>query len=673
MEDIIEIQERIQRLREQLTSHNHHYYVLDSPLVSDGQYDGLMNELKDIEDRYPHLITSDSPTQRVGAAPVEAFGLVEHPVPLLSLSNAFSDEDLIAWYQRSLKLLDGQAFDMVCELKMDGLAIALTYIDGKLVTGATRGDGSKGENVTENIRTVRSIPLSISQNAPPRFEVRGEVFISKAGFEKLNRNRTEEGQQLFANPRNAAAGSLRQLDPRITAQRPLDIYIYSLGWMEGKSMPSTHWETLEYLKTLGFKISPYNTLCSTIEEAAQYRQRQEEQREELPFEADGVVIKVNGLDLQDRLGAVARDPRWAIACKFAPMQATTKLLKIEINVGRTGTLNPVAILEPVNVGGVTVQHATLHNEDYIKQKDLRIGDTVLVHRAGDVIPKVMAPISGKRTGEEKVFEMPAHCPVCGAEIVRAEGEAMHRCPNTACPSQALEKLKHFVSRGAMDIDGVGENLCAALFEAGLVKDVSDFYTLHEKQDQIINLEKMAEKSAKNILDSIESSTKQPFSKLIFALGIEHVGAETADLLVSNFPTIEKLTEATSEELVGISSVGPRTAESIIHFFRQNQNRDIIERLQEAEIQMKAEIAEAQSAPLIGKTFVLTGKLERLTRSDAESQIKSLGGTTSSSVSKKTTYVVAGADAGSKLDKAKKLGIDILSEQDMLNLFNSDGS
>ncbi len=672
MESPNEVLERLQHLREMLALHNHLYYVLDSPQISDGEYDELMQSLKTIEADYPHLITQDSPTQRVGAAPIEAFGVVDHPVPLLSLSNAFSDEELIAWHNRSLKALGGQTFDMVCELKMDGLAVALTYIDGMLVTGATRGDGSRGENVTENIRTIRSIPLSVPRNAPPRFEVRGEVFLSKAGFDKLNKARAEEGQSLFANPRNAAAGSLRQLNPQITALRPLDIYIYSLGWAEGKDLSFTHWGMLEYLSSLGFKISPYNMVCKTIQEAAQYRQEREVKREDLPFEADGVVVKINSLELQNRLGAVARDPRWAIACKFAPMQATTKLLNIEINVGRTGTLNPVAILAPVDVGGVTVQHATLHNKDYIKERDLRIGDTVIVQRAGDVIPKVMASVSAKRTGEEQIFEMPTHCPVCDTEIIRPDGESAHRCPNAACPSQALEKLKHFVSRGAMDIDGMGENLCVALFEAGLVKDVSDFYTLHEKRDQLLDLEKMAEKSVANILDSIEASKDQSLSRLVFALGIEHVGTETAELLISRFPSIDELDKATEEELIAIPSVGPRIAESIIFFFRDNRNRQIINRLKEAKVKMEAEITVLKATPLAGQTFVLTGKLESLTRGEAEARIKDLGGSASSSVSKKTSYVIAGSDAGSKLEKARKLGVKVLNEPELLDLVGKHG-
>jgi DNA ligase (NAD+) len=666
------IQDRVKYLREQINAHNHRYYILDAPQISDFEYDELMQELKEHETRYPNLVIVDSPTQRVGAAPVESFGIVEHREPLLSLGNAFTDEELTAWHTRAMNMLDGQSFDMVGELKMDGLAVALTYIDGEFMTGATRGDGWRGENVAKNLRTIRSIPLSVPNNAPPQFEVRGEVFLPKQGFKKLNEARAADGQPLFANPRNAAAGSLRQLDPRITTQRPLDIYIYALGWAEGMDMPSTHWETLEFLRTLGFKISPYNVPLKTIDEAARYRRDWESRRESLPFEADGTVIKINSFETQNRLGAVAREPRWAIACKFAPMQATTRLIDIEVNVGRTGSLNPAAILEPVSIGGVTVKHATLHNEDYVKSKDLRIGDTVVIQRAGDVIPEIVAPVISKRTGAERIFSMPAVCPECGSEVIRPEGEAAHRCTNAACPAQALEKVRHFVSRGAMDIEGIGEKLCVALFEAGLVTDVSDFYYL--STDRLLTLEKVGDKSAANVMESIESSKEQPLSRLIFALGIEHVGAETADILARHIPSMGKLIAATDEKLEAIPSIGPKIAQSILVFFRQSENLRIILRLRDAGLNMEAPvIIKAKKQPLKGQTFVLTGKLERLTRGKAESKIKALGGSTSSSVSKRTTYVVAGDDAGSKLDKAKTLGVNILNEEELLTMLSKDKS
>lgn len=668
MEEALRPEERIARLREQINLHNYYYYVLDSPRISDAEYDALMRELQRLEAEHPEWITPDSPTQRVGAAPAEAFGVVEHREPLLSLGNVFDFEELRAWYRRALGLLDGEPFDMVCELKMDGLAVALTYENGLLVTGATRGDGWRGEDVTQNLRTVRSVPLSVPKDiAPPRFEVRGEVYLPRESFKKLNESRAAEGLPLFANPRNAAAGSLRQLDPRVTAKRPLDIFIYALGWAEGKPVPLTHWEILEYLRALGFKISPYNIRVKTIEEAEEYHRKWEEKRESLPFEADGVVIKVDRLDLQRRLGAVAREPRWAIAYKFAAIQATTVLKDIGINVGRTGSLNPYAILEPVRVGGVTVQHAALHNEDYIREKDLRIGDRVIVQRAGDVIPEIVAAVPDEEHEHRAPFRMPDRCPVCGAEVIRPSGEAMHRCTNMACPAQALERLKHFVSRGAMDIEGIGEKLCTALFEQGLVKDVADFYYL--TREQLLDVERMGEKSASNILSSIEGSKDRPLGRLVFGLGIEHVGSETANLLARRFRTMDRLAQATEEELTAIPSVGPRIAQSVRAFFRQKQNLDIIERLRKAGVRMDQgpEAERAAGSPLAGRTFVLTGKLESLTREEAEERIRSLGGTAASSVSRKTSYVVAGADPGSKLEKARALGIPVLTETEFLGL------
>ncbi|HJX70154.1 MAG TPA: NAD-dependent DNA ligase LigA, partial [Dehalococcoidia bacterium] len=539
------VRERIEELRGLINYHNYRYYVLDSPEISDAEYDELMRELKRLEGEHPELITPDSPTQRVGAAPVEAFGVVEHHPPLLSLANAFSNEELVAWYKRVLNLVGEQKFDFVSEIKMDGLAVALTYVDGRLVTGATRGDGYRGEDVTQNLRTIRSIPLSVPQEAPPRFEVRGEVYLSKAGFKKLNEERAKEGLPLFANPRNAGAGSVRQLDSRITAQRPLDIYIYALGYAEGKAVPETHWERMEYLKSLGFKVNPNNRLCQTIEEAEGYHREWEEKREGLPYETDGVVAKVNPIKIQERLGFVGHEPRWAIAYKFPAIQATTILKDIGINVGRTGSLNPYAILEPVRVGGVVIKQAALHNEEDIRRKDIRVGDAVIVQRAGDVIPEIVGPIISKRTGRERIFFIPSHCPVCGAEVIKPEGEVMYRCPNAACPAQALERLKHFVIRGAMDIDGVGEKLCTALFQKGLVWDVADFYYL--TREQLLGMERMADKSVSNVLSSIEKSKDRPWARVLFALGILHIGEETAELLASHFPSIDRLAKATQEE------------------------------------------------------------------------------------------------------------------------------
>jgi len=670
MRDVNKVKQRIEELREIINHHNYRYYVLDSPEISDAEYDELMKELRQLEAEHPELITPDSPTQRIGAPPVEAFGVVEHPQPLLSLANAFSYEDLAAWHKRVSNLLGSRQFDLVCEPKIDGLAVALTYVDGLLVTGATRGDGYRGENITQNLKTVRSIPLSVSKEAPPRFEVRGEVYLPKAGFKKLNEERAKEGLPLFANPRNAAAGSVRQLDSSITAKRPLDIFVYGLGWAEGKAVPDTHWEIMQYLKSLGFKINPNIALCQTLKEAEEYYQRLVQAREKFPYEADGIVVKVNSIALQQELGTIAHEPRWAIAYKFPAVQGVTKLVDIGINVGRTGSLNPYAILEPVQVGGVVISSAALHNEEDIHRKDIRIGDWVVVQRAGEVIPEIVEPIVSRRTGKEKIFHMPSRCPVCGSEVIKPEGEAMHRCTNTACPSQALERIKHFVSRGAMDIDGVGEKLCQALFEAGLIKDAADLYYL--TKEQLLSLERMADKSASNVLNSIKASKDRPLARVIFALGITHVGEQYAELLGEHFSSIDELAKASQEELSAIPSIGPKIAESIVAFFRQAGNRQIIEKLRKAGVRLereKVEEVKPEELPLAGLEFVLTGKLETFSRSEAEARIKALGGKAGSDVTRKTSYVVVGADPGSKLAKGEKLGIKTLSEAEFLELLD----
>ena len=675
MGDITNVRQRIEELRGLINYHNYRYYVLDSPEISDAEYDELMKELKQLESEHPELITPDSPTQRIGAPPVEEFGVVEHPEPLLSLANGFSYEELAAWHKRASKLLGGRSFDLVCEPKIDGLAVALTYVDGLLVTGATRGDGYRGENITQNLRTIRSIPLSVPKEAPPRFEVRGEVYLPKAGFKKLNEERAKEGLPLFANPRNAAAGSVRQLDSSVTAKRPLDIFIYGLGPVEGKAVPDTHWGIMEYLTSLGFKVNPNIALYHTVDEVEECHQNWVESRESWPCEADGLVVKVNPIAFQRELGTVAHEPRWAIAYKFPAVQGTTRLVDIGVNVGRTGRLNPYAILEPVRVGGVVISRAALHNEEDIHRKDIRIGDWVTVQRAGEVIPEIVGPIVSRRTGKEKIFYMPSRCPVCGSEVIKPEGEAMHRCTNAACPSQALERIKHFVSRGAMDIDGVGEKLCQALFEAGLDKklkfeDAGDLYSL--TKEQLMNLERMAEKSVSNVLNSIEGSKDRPLARVIFALGILHVGEEYAELLAKNFSSIDDLAKANQEELLSLPSIGPKIADSIVVFFRQEGNKRIIEKLRKAGVKLereKAEEAKPEELPLAGLEFVLTGKLESLTRSEAEARIKALGGKAGSDVTKKTSYLIVGADPGSKLAKAQKLGIKALSETEFLKLLN----
>jgi DNA ligase (NAD+) len=660
-----EVKQRINKLRELINHHNYRYYVLDSPEISDAEYDEFMRELQQLEEAHPELITPDSPTQRVGAAPVEAFGVVEHPQPLLSLANAFSDEELDAWYRRAANLLGSRKTDFVCELKIDGLAVALTYVNSLLEVGATRGDGYRGENITQNLRTVNSIPLSVPKEAPPRFEVRGEVYLPKTGFKKLNEERAKEGLPLFANPRNAAAGSVRQLDPRITAQRPLDIFVYGLGWAEGRAVPETHWEIMQYLKSLGFKINPNIALCHTIAEAKAYYAKWVESQETLPYEADGVVVKINSIPFQAELGNVGREPRWAIAYKFPAVQGTTRLLDIGINVGRTGSLNPYAILEPVQVGGVTIKHAALHNEEDIHRKDIRIGDWVVIQRAGEVIPEIVEPIVSRRTGKEKIFHMPGTCPVCGAEVIKPEGEAMHRCTNAACPAQALERIKHFASRGAMDIEGIGEKMSQALFYAGLIKDVGDLYYL--TKDKLLSLERMADKSATNILNSIEKSKSRPLPRVIFALGIPNVGEETAELMVEHYNSLDELSRATPEKLEEIPSIGPKIADSIVAFFRQKQNKGIIEKLREAGVKLEAEKAKRKDLPLAGIEFVITGRLEVSPRQEAEAKVKALGGKAGSDVTRKTNYLVVGEEPGSKLARAQALGTKILTEVEFLEL------
>lgn len=664
------IRERVEHLRKEINRHNHLYYVLDQPEASDAEYDALMLELRGLEEQYPDLVTPDSPTQRVGATPAEGFAEVEHPVPLLSLANAFNEEELQAWHRRATNLLDGATFDMVCELKMDGLAVALTYQNGVLVHGATRGDGLRGEDVTQNLRTIRSIPLSVPRESPERFEVRGEVYFPRSLFARLNERRVAEGLPPFANPRNSAAGSLRQLDPRSTAQRPLDIFIYGLGYPQGNAIPDNHWEALEYLKSLGFKVNPHNILCRSLEEVKDYYTRWLEGKKELDYDTDGVVVKINPFAYQGSLGQVGREPRWAVAYKFPSTQAVTRLLDIGINVGRTGSLNPYAILEPVNVGGVTVKMATLHNEDDIRRKDVRIGDWVVVERAGEVIPQVVAPIIGRRTGEEREFAMPKQCPVCETAVVRSPGEAMAHCPNTACPAQLFELLRHFVSRGGMDIEGMGEKLCSTLLSAGLVRDIADVFYL--TKDDLITLERMADTSAGNVISAIEKSKDRPLTRVIFALGILHVGSEMAEVLASHFWSIDRLSRASEEELVEIPTVGPKIAQSIAAYFRDQSNLDMIEKLLRAGVRLEEEAPrEERELPLAGMQFVVTGRLESLTRAQAEARIKKLGGSVVSSVSRKTRYLVAGEDPGSKLEQAKKLGTPLLSEEEFLQMVVRD--
>ena len=662
----IQAAKRSKALRDELNRHNHLYFVLDRPEISDAQYDALMRKLRETEERYPELITSDSPTQRVGAEPAEGFDEVQHPRPMLSLANAFGDKEFTAWHRRVATLLEREDFDMVCELKYDGLAVALTYEEGVFVQGATRGNGLVGEDVTLNLRTVKSIPLRVlGDNAPRRFDVRGEVYFPKSEFQRFNQERLAKGLDTYANPRNTAAGSLRQLDPRMTAERPLDIFIYGLGYAEGQ-VPDNQWATLEYLKELGFKVNVNNRMARTAEEVLDYYRTWLEKVQELDYGCDGVVVKINRLEYQQHLGYVGREPRWAVAYKFPATQSLTRLLDIRVNVGRTGSINPYAVLEPVDVGGATVKQATLHNEDYIRSKGLLIGDWVVVERAGEVIPQVVSAIASRRTGKERPFEMPTKCPSCGQVVVRHEGQAMSFCVNAACPAQLVRLLEHFVSKGAMDIEGMGGKLGTMLINQGLVKDVADLYYL--KKEDLLEMERMAETSASNLLEAIERSKNRPLSWVVVGLGIDHVGSEVADLLADHFRTADALIAASEGDLNAIPAIGPKIAASVVAYLRNETNRKVIEKLRRAGVRLEDEPrAEAQAQPLAGLRFVVTGRLQNFGRSQIENSIKKLGGTVSGSVSRRTDYVIAGEDAGSKLADAQGLDVKIIGEDEYLGL------
>ena len=689
MADAATIQ-RVNELREQLHRHNYHYHVLDSPLITDAEYDALFRELQTLEEANPDLADPGSPTQRVGAAPAPQFDEVAHPRPMLSLGNAFNEEELAAWRRRAAGMLERDDFAMVCEPKIDGLAIALTYEAGRLTRAATRGDGVRGEDVTLNVRTIKSVPLVLQTGvpAPPRMEVRGEVYFPRDAFRRLNEEREAAGEPLFANPRNAAAGSLRQLDPSVTASRQLAIWVYQLGWAEDAETPPTHWETMLWLQELGFRVNPEIDRFESLEGVAGYHERWMRERADKNYQTDGVVVKIDRLDYQRHLGFVGREPRWAIAWKFPAEQAITRLLGIGINVGRTGALNPYAMLEPVQVSGVTVRQATLHNEDDIRRKDIRVGDYVVVERAGEVIPQVVAPVVERRTGNETEFEMPALCPACNTVIVRDEGAAAHRCVNVACPAQRFERIRHFVSQAAMDIDGLGEKLVAQLLgmypacgletrqvylhpndDLATIHDIPDIYRLTQDLERLMTLERMGEKSAKNLVDAINASRERPFPSVISGLGIMHVGGETAELLARRFGNLERLRSAAQEELEAIPSIGPIVAAAIASHFENEGNKGIVDRLSNA-LSTPEGLDAAQAdgpMPFEGMRFVVTGRLEGFTRSQAESFIKERGGQVSGSVSKKTSYVVMGEEPGSKRDDAERLGVAILSEEELTAL------
>jgi len=662
--DIDRITARISELRNQIEYSDYRYYVLDDPVITDAEYDRLFRELVELEKENPELSSPDSPTRRVGGGLQEKFNKVPHHAPMLSLANAFDEDELRAFFKRISNMLQTSDIEFVTELKIDGLAVALTYENGLLQRGATRGNGLIGEDVTANLRTIRTIPLKLRSNGsvPRVIEIRGEAFLPVSAFQKINDERTDAGESVFANPRNAAAGTLRQLDTSITASRPLAFFAYAVGFVEGLDF-HTQDEVLTHLKSWGFHTNPHYRHHASFQTVVEYCQEWEKKRDSLDYQIDGVVVKVNRLDYQKKLGVVSRDPRWAVAYKFPSEVATTRLVKIGINVGRTGALNPFAMLEPVQVGGVTIRLATLHNADDIRRKDIREGDMVVVKRAGEVIPQVIGPVREKRTGEEKEFEWPAECPSCGTPVRRDPGVAMAYCTNKSCPSQRFESLNHFVSQGALDIRGLGAQTVSKLLELHLIEDAPDLYSL--KEEDLAQLPGFKEKSIQNLLASIEESKTRPFPRVLFALGVRHVGERVAGLLADHFRGIDALLAASEEEISDIPGIGPEIAASVYGFFQDENNRELIQRLREAGLQFTSgEMTVKQEGPLLGRTFVITGTLPTLSRNEATELIESAGGKVTSSVSAKTDFLLVGESPGSKLKKAEELGIRQVSEEEL---------
>lgn len=656
---------KIREIREKIKYHEKKYYVDNDPQISDYEFDLLMKELKGLEDKFPELITPESPTQRVGEKPIEGFPTLRHRTPMLSIDNCYNVEELKEFESRIRRLLPSQKIEYVVELKIDGLGISIIYREGKYAQAVTRGDGVQGDDVTSNVKTIKSLPLVI--NVKKEVEVRGEIYLPFESFQKINKSREKKGEPIFANPRNAASGSIRLLDPREVSSRRLNIFLYSI-FIEGEEKPSQK-ENLEAIKALGFKTNPHSRLCSSLKDVISYWEEWTEKRDTLDYEADGIVVKVNSTRERNLLGVTAKSPRWAISFKFPARQATTRLNDIVIQVGRTGALTPVALLEPVQLSGITISRATLHNEDEIKRKDIRIGDYVLVERSGDVIPKIVAPMKERRTGKEKRFAWPSRCPVCHSATFKPEGEAVARCTNSSCPAQIRESILHFASRRAMNIEGLGEALVDQLLEKKLVKKIPDIYFL--KYEDLVHLERMGPKSSENLLEEIRKSKQNDIGRLIFALGIRHVGEKLAQTLASHFKSVEALANASENTLAEIEDVGPIVAQSIAFFFRQPENRVLLQKLKEAGLNFSAKKEKARvDRPLSEKTFVLTGKLEHCTRDKAQEIIENLGGDVSDSISGRTTYLVVGEEPGSKLAKAQKLGVQIINEKEFLKLIDA---